>query len=105
MTAGQLDRRIEIIRVTATADDWGQQVATETVLATVWSQFIQESAKESFQNGTVAGNITAIFRLRWREGITAGQHRVRFQNRDWNIVECREIGRRQGLDLHATAIT
>lgn len=103
MKAGPLDRRIIVRRKMVTGEnDWGEPI-TETVdVATIWASVRQESGREFFAAASVSAERKVVFRMRWLDGVTVTDH-VRYDGRDHNIQEVRELGRRIGLELHTLA--
>lgn len=51
MNAGKLDTRVEIIRLTKTADDFGGFTSTETVENTIWAHLKFTSGNVKQENG------------------------------------------------------
>lgn len=100
MRAGLLDRKINIVEVSTTVDIYGQPTTTETVVATPWANFLQQSAREWLKDGVTASETRAVFRVRHVDGVSTN-HVLEYDGRRWDISEVREIGRRKGLDIYA----
>lgn len=103
MRAGLLDRKIQIIEITSAPppdEPWGQPVETETVIATPWANFLQQSAREWLRDGVTETETRAVFRTRFIEGVSTN-HIIARPGERWDISEVREIGRRKGLDIYA----
>lgn len=102
MRSGDLDRRITLQSFETVSDGAGGSTTTWVDLATVWASVQQQSGREYFALGTTQTEVKRVFRLRWRNDITTLQ-RVVYDGQNHNIDEVKELGRRAGLELHATA--
>ncbi len=102
MRAGDMDRWITIQSVEYVFDDFGGFEEVWTDVADVWAHVSQQSGREFFAAGGIQSERKVVFRLRWLDGITV-IHRVVYDGREHNIHEVRELGRREGLELHTTA--
>lgn len=102
MRAGDLDRRVTLRRKTVTQDAYGEEIEDWTDLATIWANVRQESGREFFANATTNAERKVIFRIRWLAGI-AVTDKVQYEGRDHDIHEVKELGRREGLELHTIA--
>lgn len=100
--AGRRDRRITIRRKTLTRDAIGGVVETWDNLCVVWAQKMDVSGREFIAAGQVNPEITTRFRIRWRNDITKAM-RVLYDGVDYDIVHIAEMGRRQFLEMIATA--
>lgn len=102
MEAGKLDRRITIQRATETSDEFGGIVQTWATLAEVWAavEFVRDS--ERFQAGEIAAQITNRFAIRYGLGVTV-KDRIVFEGRIYEILGTKEIPRRVGQELTASA--
>lgn len=103
MKAGQLDRRITIRKQGMIQDGYGGFIpgGWEDV-ATVWARVEQTSGREFFAAATVQSERRVVFRFRHLPGIDTTMS-VFHEDREHNIREVREIGRREGLELHTTS--
>lgn len=104
-----MDRRITILRAATTENDFGEAVTSWSDLVTVWAAKEDIRDGERFRAQEVAADITTRFRIRWSgavDGVTP-RDRVReerpFGERTYNIVSCKEIGRREGIEITASA--
>jgi SPP1 family predicted phage head-tail adaptor len=97
-----MDRRISIEHYTTVPDDYGNDVPTWAEMVNVWAAVQQESGREFIQAAAVTPERRVVFRIRWMEGITTA-HRVNYGGRQHNIHEVRELGRREGIELHTIA--
>ena len=102
MRAGDMDRRITIQSVEYIDTEYGGYEEVWTDVGVFWASIKQESGREFFAHGGINSDKKAIFRMRWIDGITV-VHRVIYAEQEHNIHEVRELGRKQGLELHTTA--
>lgn len=103
MRAGGLDRRVTLQRKTVVQDAGsGEEIETWGDLATVFAEVRQQSGKEYLAAGGIEAAIRVVFYLRYFPGLTV-LDRVSYADRLHNIEEVREIGRRDGIELHTVA--
>lgn len=102
MRAGDMDRRITIQRYEVVGDDgYGNQITEWNDLATVWAEVKQESGREFFAAAAIQSERKVVFKLRWLDVTVVD--RVSYDGRLHDIHEVRELGRKEGLELHTTA--
>ncbi|MEN7549315.1 phage head closure protein [Rapidithrix thailandica] len=106
MQAGKLDRRITLERFTVTQDDYGQEIKTWEVLASVWAAVNAESRQtkgnERFEAHQQVAVSEHIFQIRYLPGLTSTtdeKMRIVYRNALYNILDVKEIGRREGLEI------
>ena len=98
MKAGLLDKSIRIERSTHTVGAEGAPAFTWTPVVTLRAQLIEASTEE-FQRAFGASTETAtVFRTWFYPGITPAD-RVIYNGAVHDIIEVKEIGRRQGLEV------
>ncbi|WP_011581221.1 MULTISPECIES: phage head closure protein [Chelativorans] len=102
MRAGKLDRTITIQRFTETYDEVGTPVQEWADLATVRAQIIQVTTEEFTRGWGASSEAAIVFRIRHINGLTLAD-RVSYGGKTYDLKEVKEIGRRRGLDLRATA--
>ena len=105
MDAGRLDRRIVIQRATTSADAFNQPLETFAALATVWAAAVPVSDGERMKAGqTLAGKMTR-FTIRYSSEVADvdPRDRIVFDGRTYDIAGVKELGRREGLEITATA--
>lgn len=86
MEAGRLRHRIDLQRVSVTADSHGDQVKTWTTLATVWAEKIEMTGRERNVGAVVLADVTHEFRIRARPDLAlTPKDRVRFGSRVFDI--------------------
>ena len=104
MRAGDLDRRITILRYELAGDDgYGNPFETYVPTEEVWAEVKQESGREFFAQATIQSERKVVFRLRWIDPEIRVYDRVLYAGREHDIHEVRELGRKEGLELHTTA--
>lgn len=102
--AGDLDRRISIQRATLAEDPtFGEMVATWSTVATVSAAVRQVSGREFLSAEVTAAERRAVFVIRYRADVLTTD-RVVYLGHPFDIREVREIGRREGLEIHAEAV-
>jgi len=102
MRAGGLDRRVRLQRFTTTTDEYGDPVQGWADLATVFAEVRQQSGREFLTAAQEVASRRVVFFLRWFPGLTV-LDRVAYDGRNHDIVEVREIGRGDGVELHCEA--
>ena len=102
MRAGDMDRRVTLQRFTTTQDEYGEEVQTWADLATVWAEVRQQGGREYLAAATTMADRRVVFFIRWYPGLTV-EDRVSYGGALHDIEEVREIGRRDGVELHTVA--
>ncbi|TZG26503.1 phage head closure protein [Sphingomonas montanisoli] len=105
MRAGALDRRIVIQRAALAPDAAGDPMPSWADLVTVWASARPAPGVERLQSAEIAATAPMVFRIRWSSAVSdvSPADRIAYGGRDWNIVSVVEIGRREGLEIAATA--
>lgn len=104
MNPGELNRRIEIERAT-TAHDGLAQVQTWSSLATVWAKVTPVSDAERWRSGSVGASVTHRFLIRYSSQVAGlnPKDRLQYDGRTYDISGVKEVGRREGLEITASA--
>jgi SPP1 family predicted phage head-tail adaptor len=105
MRAGELDRPIVIQSKSVTPDSFGTPVETWTKIhtsTTIPAKVSPARGGERFAADQVVGKAMTTFRVRYRDGVTV-LHRIVYAGRNWDIHDVRELGRREGLEIDASA--
>lgn len=107
LNAGDLDRRITIQRNSPTKDAFGASKDNWADLATVWAKKIEVSDAERTRAAETAAIITTRFQVRWWSLVSDlnPKDRVLYGTLTYDIVAVKELGRREGLEISATART
>jgi SPP1 family predicted phage head-tail adaptor len=105
MFAGKLDRRITLQRATFAQDATGQQVPSWADLATVWAAKLNVSDGERMAASEVAAQIDLRFQIRWSTDVADlnAKDRVIFEGLTFDIAGTKELGRREGIEISASA--
>ena len=106
MRAGRLDRRITIQNRSITQSDSGEEVVTWVDVATVWAEKIELRGDERFAAKQYIGHAIKTFKIRWSETVSelTVLHKIRFDGRDHDITDVRELNRRQGIEIDCYAL-
>ena len=105
MRAGRLDRSIIIQAKTVSLDSYGQPVdvwAKIHTADTIPAHVKPARGDEKWEAMQLVGKAVQTFRIRYRDGVTV-LNRIVYAGRDWDIHDVREIGRREGLEIDASA--
>lgn len=103
MRAGELDRRITFQEPDPQTSPSGARTRDWKDVVTVWAGFRPMPGRERFQSPQTLATRTGIWRIRWRSDIHE-RMRFLFRGQPWQIDGIAEIGRREGLEITATAI-
>ncbi len=105
MKSGDLDRRIAIERATVTVNGYNEEVRSWTILATVWAAVWPIADGERWRAGEVGATVTHRFRIRWSSTVSdiTPADRISFDGRIFEISGSKEIGRREGIEITASA--
>lgn len=106
LPAGKRDRRIRIERqVEVGRDDLNAPVVSWTPHLTVWAEKLDLSDRERLASQEVGAEITTRFRILWSEAAAEinAKDRIVFGGRIYDIFGVKELGRREGLEITATA--
>lgn len=105
MDAGKLDRRVQFRRSTLTDDGFTTAEAWGNHGAPVWASKREASDRERLAAMEVSATITARFHVRF-SAFTAGitpKDRLACEGREYNITGIKELGRRVGFEITASA--
>jgi len=105
MLAGRLDRRIAIQRASFSTNALNEKVATWPTVATVWASAMPVSDGERLRTGETISDRMMRFQIRYSAAVADvdPRDRVLFDGRVYDISGVKEIGRREGLEITATA--
>lgn len=84
MQIGKLNKRIELQRITETADSYGEPVQTWTTYATRWANVSPLKAQEMLVSSQNKATTTHIVTIRYLDGITI-EDRIKLGSRYLNI--------------------
>ena len=105
MFAGRLDRRIKLQSSVRALDGVGQQVENWSDYITCWASVKPISDGERFGGGEIKAYATHRFQIRWHTMISGldATWRVQYDGREYEISGVKELGRREGFEITATA--
>jgi SPP1 family predicted phage head-tail adaptor len=105
MRAGSLDRRVTVERAGLTTDEFGQDLESWAPLAIVWAAKEDIRDSEMLAAQQVGATVTTRFRIRWSQSVASltPRDRLVYAGRAYQVVAVKEIGRRVGLEVTATA--
>lgn len=104
MRAGKLDRRLVIQRKSITYSSSGAPVESWATLATVWAQARPVRGDERFSTRQLVGSAVMTFHIRYRSDLALSVlDRLSYDGKTWDIADIRELGRRVGTEIDATA--
>ena len=109
MQAGDLDRRVEILRYELTGEDdgWGNPTPVYVSAGTVWAKRTDLSDSERVAAYGIVANIVTRFLVRSTELTRAinPADRLSHDDKEWNITGIKEAkdGRLDFLEITATA--
>lgn len=105
MRAGRLDRRAELRHIVKTRDaGTGQEIESwPSAYVTVWAERNDQRGREFFAAQQLNGETAASFRIRHRTDVLMTD-RIICEGLSYDIHSIAEIGRREGLDIMATAV-
>jgi len=101
--AGRLDRRITLQLKSTTDNEYGEPIVTWTDVAEVWAEVRPLRGIERVQAAQLVAAVDTIFVIRYRDdlALAPGTHRIRYQNRTYNVEAVLEVGRREAWQLEA----
>lgn len=102
MRSGKLDKTITIQTFGLSYNEDNEPIQGWTDLGTYRAQIVQASNEEFFQSGNINQQTGTVFKTRFIENVKLTS-RVVFQAKNFNIIEVRELGRRNGLEIRAAA--
>lgn len=101
------DRRIGLDkRSPETIDGFGEAIPTWAAIGTRWAMVSPVKDGERFANAEATATITHRFLIRWDQAlwrVIDPTCRVRFDGFVYDIVAIKEVGRRDGIEISATA--
>jgi SPP1 family predicted phage head-tail adaptor len=102
MRAGELDRIISLQTATVTHDAAGQPIETWKGI-NVPAHIKRIKGGERFTADQDIGKESITFKIRYRTIRPTVLNRIVYLGRNWDIHDVRELGRREGLEIDATA--
>lgn len=105
MTAGKLDRRIILQRFSGAVNAFNEIEEVWSDLVTRWAMVSPISDAERVRAGAVSATITTRFKIRYSTQVADlnPKDRVSFEGKIFDIWGVKEIGRREYLEISASA--
>lgn len=103
MRTGRMDRVVTLRGKTTAPNDYGEEVATWSDIATVWAERLELRGDERWNAQQVVAKIACKYRIRYRTDVDAIDILVDSDGREYDIQAVLEIGRREGLELICSA--
>jgi SPP1 family predicted phage head-tail adaptor len=104
MRAGPLDRSAVLKHQVLTKNTTtGEDEVSYSIYATVWAGKRDLRGREFFAAQQVNSDITTIWQIRYRTDVVPSDQIV-VDDVSYNISSIAEIGRREGLEIQATAV-
>ncbi|MCI7735163.1 MAG: phage head closure protein [Dysosmobacter sp.] len=85
VNAGELNKRIKIIKVTKSKDKDGYETVTETVVRAPWAKFSQTSGTELVKANADMSEVMVRFLIRWSSTPMSRKMVVRYAGDDYEI--------------------
>jgi head-tail adaptor len=105
LPAGQLDRRVDVLREIASGPDvLNAPVTTWQAVRSAWAQKVAKAESEQFDPKTNVRFVSRVvtFRMRWFADI-AETDRLSSEGIEYDIKGIHELGRREGIEVTAEA--
>lgn len=103
LQAGKLDRKVTINRPTWTRDEGNERVPGEPDTTTRWASVRPAPGTERFQDAETAAAAPMRFVFRWEDDLVRVTDSITHDGRDYAVASVTEIGRREGIEVLATA--
>lgn len=85
VNAGELNKRIKIIKITKSKDKDGYETVTETVVRAPWAKFSQTSGTELVKANADMSEVMVRFLIRWSSTPMSRKMVVRYAGDDYEI--------------------
>ena len=105
ITAGKRDRRITLERYGVTRNEFNEPIEGWAELSRVWASRKDVSDTERLRSAEVGSIITTRFAIRWSKKVADlnTKDRLQLEGLTYNIVGVKELGRREGIEITASA--
>lgn len=100
--SGKLDRKIELMNVVVTTDEFKQRIKSFAVVATLYAQRLEMRTQDVARAGVRDAHAVARYLIRWRADISTAM-RVVIDGKPFDIVGVDEPDRRTTLILTVEA--
>ena len=100
MNIGKLDRLVVIKQATFTQDAFGENIASNSTLASVWARFEFEKGKAGYEADTFIGTAPAKMTIRYRSDIQISpKHYIEYNSKDYYYFIHGPLWKEEGLIL------
>ena len=105
MRAGKLDRKIDVLRASTSRNGFNEEVAAWEPLARVWAEAVPISDGERRRAGETLSSKKFRFTIRYSSQVYTvdPRDRIRYDGRIFDINGVKDVGRREGIEITATA--
>jgi SPP1 family predicted phage head-tail adaptor len=104
MRSGALDRLVELKHQVMTKNSTtGEDVESFTTYATVYAGKRDVRGREFFAAQQLNSEVSTVWQIRYRTDVMMTDRLV-IDGLDYNVISIAEIGRREGLEIMATAV-
>jgi SPP1 family predicted phage head-tail adaptor len=103
LPAGKRDRRIALQQAVIAYDVLNNPTSTWSTVATVWAERMDLSDRELVAAREVGAEMTTRFRAPWSNAVSGinPKDRLTCEGNTYEIVNVKEIGRREGIEITA----
>lgn len=103
LRAGEMDDLIVIKTITESKEaTYGSKQEVASDFATLWSDYRPRAGRQFFEAEQIKADRTGTFRIYWIAGLKATM-KIEYDGDLWDIHRIDEIGRREGIEIFATA--
>jgi SPP1 family predicted phage head-tail adaptor len=97
-----MDRMITIRQVSVVQGPDGADIETWSDLASVWAKVRPARGRENTGQPGIIAEADTVFTI-WHRADVTRRMEIRYDGDDYDIKSINELGRREGLEIHATA--
>lgn len=102
MRAGELDSKIVIQEKNVSRDDFGAEIITWGIFASVWAGVKYNVGKKPLVDGQPLASVPIQFRIRYIDGVKT-EMRISFGGNFYDITSINQFGRREILVIDGSA--
>jgi SPP1 family predicted phage head-tail adaptor len=104
ISAGELDRKIDLQSFTTSTNDYNEEVPTWATYASVWAKMEFHTSVEARHQARQYAEMGLYFTIRWRADLDPS-HQLVFEGKTYRIIgRPREIDRRCFLKIQASLV-
>ena len=97
--AGELNRRIQIIRKDSERNDAGYGTVSEAIVYSCWAKVTMTSGTEAIKADSDFGQTKVRFLIRWTSKVIDRKMFVRYAGRDYEIEYVNDYAGRQYIEI------